>query len=477
VPTDRILFCTHHDSHAASAFFASPFEQAAILTADGVGEWTTTAIGRGRGANLELTHEIRFPHSIGLLYSAFTAFLGFEVNEGEYKVMGMAAYGTPRYVDRVWKLVRLESSGAFALDLDYFSFHYSGRRTFGDRFVDLFGPPRDPGMPFRTKRAQASAGAEPSDDESLAARNQYYADLAASIQRVTEEIVLAQARAAVGQAGCTALCIAGGVALNSVANGRILRETPVTELFVQPAAGDGGAALGAALYAYHVIFGHPRVWAMEHASWGASFGTDEARTAAAAGGLPWHEFDAEEELLDEVVERLLRGQVIGWAQGRFEFGPRALGHRSIIADPRSAAMKDLVNTRIKFREPFRPFAPSVLVERAGEFFDLAAPARCLPARFMLVVVPVRDPDRVRIPAVTHADGTARPHTVVQQTNPRYHRLIEKFGAATATPVLLNTSLNLAGEPIVNSPDEAMSALHRSGMDALVLDRILISKVA
>jgi carbamoyltransferase len=476
VPADRIVFCRHHDSHAASAFFASRFDEAAVLTVDGVGEWTTTAIGKGSGSSLRLTHDIRFPHSLGLLYSAFTAFLGFEVNEGEYKVMGMAPYGTPRYVDKVWKVVRLGRDGAFELDLDYFSFHYSATETYSRRFVDLFGPPRDPDAPFFTHRTEYPSyyEAPPSDFDAQASRNQHYADVAASIQAATEEILLAQARAAIERAGCTTLCMAGGVALNSVANGRILRETPVTDLFVQPAAGDGGAALGAALYAYHVIHGRPRVWTMTHAYWGASFGAAEARAALAEGSFASCEYD-DDVLLDRVVDLLARGKVIGWAQGRFEFGPRALGNRSILADPREQGMKDLVNTKIKFREPYRPFAPSVLVERTAEFFDLEEPARHLPARFMLLVTRVRQHRAHLLPAITHADGSARVQTVTSETNPRYHRLIKRFGEVTGVPVLLNTSFNLRGEPIVNTPAEALSTFARSGLDALVLGNMLVSK--
>jgi carbamoyltransferase len=475
VPADRIVFCRHHDSHAASAFFASPFEDAALLTVDGVGEWTTTALGTGSGTTLRLTDEIRFPHSIGLLYSAFTAFLGFEVNEGEYKVMGMAPYGTPRYIEKVWKLVRLGNDGAFTLDLDYFKFHYSATESFSSRFVDLFGEPRDADAPFFTHHTEYPSyyEAKPPDFDRQADRNQHYADIAASVQVVTEEILLAQARAAVERARSTNLCMAGGVALNSVANGRILRETPVTDLFVQPAAGDGGAALGAALYAYHVVYGRPRVWSMDHAYWGASFDAVATHAALADSGFTAQEY-ADDVLIDRVVDLLTAGSVVGWSQGRFEFGPRALGNRSILADPRSQSMKDIVNTKIKFREPYRPFAPSVLVERAPEFFALDEPARHLPARFMLLVAPVKQGE-CRIPAVTHADGSARVQTVTPESNPRYYRLIERFGQATGVPVLLNTSFNLRGEPIVNTPAEALSTFARSGLDALVLGNMLVTK--
>ena len=479
VPSDRILFCEHHHSHAASAFFASPFDDAALLTVDGVGEWSTAAMGKGSGTDLRLTNEIRFPHSVGLLYSAFTSFLGFEVNEGEYKVMGMAPYGVPRYVDKVWKLVKLAPDGSFWLDLDYFSFHYSTTRTFSRRFEALFGAPRKPGLMFFTDRTEFPSyyGEKPANYGALAEENQKYADIAASIQVVTEEILVTMAKAACERAGTTRLCMAGGVALNSVANGRILRETPVTELYIQPAAGDGGAALGAALYAYHAVLGQPRRFVMEHAYWGQTSTPDEIRVAVAASGFPSVEYADDDALIDRVVDMLTHGKVIGWSQGAFEFGPRALGNRSILADPRSQAMKDIVNTKIKFREPYRPFAPAVLIERASEFFALEGCERHMPARFMLLVSPVKEEAKARIPAVTHADGSARLQTVPRHTNPRYYRLIERFGEATGVPVLLNTSFNLRGEPIVNTPAEALSTFDRSGMDALILDRTLVSKDA
>ncbi len=475
IAADRILFVPHHLSHAASAYLCSPFDRAAILTVDGVGEWSTTAIGRGEGSACALTDDILFPHSIGLLYSAFTAFLGFQVNEGEYKVMGMAPYGTPRYVDKVWRLVRTSPDGSFELDLDYFSFHYSATRTFNDRFVALFGPPREPEKPFFTAVSGYPSyfGAVPGNLGELEAENQHYADIAASIQVVTEELVLGLARAAQRRTGATALCMAGGVALNSVANGRILRETPITDLYVQPAAGDGGAAVGAALYAATSLLGEPRRGLMEHAYWGEAHGGAAVADAVRDAGLPATGELDEDALIARVVELLAGGSVVGWAQGRFEFGPRALGNRSILADPRRAEMKDIVNTKIKFREPYRPFAPSVPVEHAARYFDLDDPARQLPARFMLLVTPVLAEARETLPAVTHVDGSARLQTVFEHTNPRYHRLLSAFGDATGVPVLLNTSFNLRGEPVVNTPAEAMSTFRRSGMDALVLDRTIV----
>ena len=477
IPADRILFAEHHQSHAASTFFCSPFDDAAILTVDGVGEWATATVGRGRGTSLTIDSEIRFPHSLGLLYSAFTAFLGFEVNEGEYKVMGMAPYGVPRHQDKVWQLIDVAPDGAFALNLDYFTFHYSPTRTYSASFEQLFGAPRKPETPFFTERSGFPSyfGERPGNYAALAAENQHYADIAASIQVVTEDILLRLARTACERAGTTRLCMAGGVALNSVANGRILRETPVTDLYVQPAAGDSGAAVGAALFVQHQILGQPRTFVMGHAYWGAASTQDDIRVTARSSGLRSVECDNEEELIDRTVDLLQSGKVIGWAQGAFEWGPRALGNRSILADPRREDMKDIVNTKIKFREPYRPFAPSVIEERAADLFDLAEPSRHYPARFMLLVVPVRDAAKAQLPAITHVDGSARLQTVVHDANPRYHRLIRTFGDATGVPVVLNTSFNLRGEPIVNTPAEAFSTFSRSGMDALVMENVIVYK--
>jgi carbamoyltransferase len=477
VPGDKILFSDHHLSHAASAFFCSPFDSAAILTVDGVGEWATATYGIGEGTDIRVTHEIRFPHSLGLLYSAFTAYLGFEVNEGEYKVMGMAPFGEPRYADDVWKLIKLEANGSFQINMDYFSFHRSAHATYNARFVDLFGPPRDPRMPFYTASSGYPSyfGPKPANADAVARQNQHYADVAASIQLVTEEVLLTMARHLHRETGLPRLCMAGGVALNSVANGRILRETPFEEIFVQPAAGDGGGAVGAALYGYHMVLGKPRQFVMRHAYWGQEHGADVVDSFLQTNGIRHTRFEDDERLMARVVDLLEAGKVIGWFQGRFEWGPRALGNRSIIADPRNPAMKDIVNTKIKFREPFRPFAPSVLVERAADLFDLPRAARHHPARYMLYVVDVKEAARDRVPAVTHVDGTARLQTVDPETAGRYHRLIATFGQSTGVPVLLNTSFNLKGEPIVNTPAEAFSTFSRSGMDALVLGQHVVEK--
>ncbi len=479
IPADRILFSEHHLSHAASTFLCSPFDEAAILTIDGVGEWATATMGRGKGTEIKLLREIRFPHSVGLLYSAFTAFLGFEVNEGEYKVMGMAPYGTPRYVDDVYKLIHLDTDGSFSLNMDYFCFHHSSTQTYNRKFTDLFGAPRDPSWHFFTESSGYPSYFEPkpSNYSELAAKNEHYADVAASIQRVTEEIVLNMVRTLHRETGLDRLCLAGGVALNSVANGRIIRETPIREVFVQPAAGDGGGALGAALYAYHCALGKPRKFLMRHAYWGQEFGQGEINDFARQCGLPYQSYPHEDELLDAVVEELRAGHVVGWFQGRFEWGPRALGSRSIIADPRRHDMKEIVNVKIKFREPFRPFAPSVLAESAERYFDLPDAPRHYPARFMLYVVDVKEGQAEVLPAITHVDGTARLQTVHKTESPLYYRMIERFGQATGVPVVLNTSFNLKGEPIVTTPANAFSTFTRSGMDALVLGNCVIRKDA
>ena len=477
LPSEKILFSEHHLSHAASSFLCSPFEEAAILTIDGVGEWTTASIGIGKGTEIRLLKEIRFPHSLGLLYSAFTAFLGFEVNEGEYKVMGMAPFGVPNYVDEVKKLIRLHDDGSFELDMDYFSFHHSSEQTYNQKFVSLFGTPRAPESHFFTHSSGYPSyfGEQPSNYESLCQENQHYADIAASIQVVIEEAVLNLARQARATTGCKNLCMAGGVALNSVANGRVLRETSIEGLYIQPAAGDAGGALGAALFGYHTVLGNPRTFLMEHAYWGEEHGPAQTEEFLKKYGIPYERCANQEELIGRCVDSLTRGKVLGWSQGRFEWGPRALGNRSIIADPRRADMKETVNVKIKFREPFRPFAPSVLAERAADFFEIGAGDGKYPSRFMLNVAKVREDKRELVPATTHVDGTGRLQTVARESNARYYSLIESFGQSTGVPVLLNTSFNLRGEPIVNTPAQAYSTFARSGIDVLVLGDYLVSK--
>lgn len=472
----KILFCEHHLSHAASAFLASPYEEAAILTIDGVGEWTTATMGYGNASweqggenEIVLTHEQRFPHSLGLLYSAFTAFLGFRVNSGEYKVMGMAPYGEPRYLEKINQVFKVYEDGSFWTDMDYFSYHYSVEHTFSRKFVDLFGEPRIPESEFFTTMTDPGV----SSDNPSVRENQYYADVAASIQRFTEETILGMANALYRTTGSKRLCMAGGVALNSKANGRILKETPFEELFIQPAAGDSGGALGAALYAYHVWLGKPRGFVQEHNFWGKEYSDLEVRTLLEKNGIQFEEMGSA-QLIDRVVDDLVEGKVVGWFQGRFEWGPRALGNRSILADPRKAEMKDIVNKKIKFREPFRPFAPVLPEHIIEDYFDFEIEGLSYPARYMQVVEPIREEKQEVIPAVNHL-GTGRLQTVRREWNPRYFDVIERFGEATGVPVLMNTSFNLRGEPIVSSPENAWNTFSNSGIDTLVLNNFLVKK--
>ncbi len=444
-----ILFGEHHLSHAASAYFPSPFDDAAIVTADGVGEWDSTTIGVGQGLDLELTHEIRFPHSLGLLYSAFTAYLGFEVNDGEYKVMGMAAYGAPKYVDRVRKLIRFADDGSFRLDMRYLGYHRS-LLAITEQFVDLFGPPRP-----------AEAGLE-----------QTYADIAASIQAVTEEAMLGVACRARELTGSRNLCMAGGVALNVLANTRVLCEAGFDNVWVQPAAGDSGGCIGAATHLYHTVLRQERRHKMETAYLGPGYASEEIQALLRELDVPFTLLP-EREIAPTVARLLAEGHVIGWFQGRMEFGPRALGARSILADPTDPAMKDKLNEKIKHREPFRPFAPSVVKEAADSFFEFGGANPQTESPFMLLVARVR-PDRQHlVPAITHVDGTARVQTVSRAQNPLYYDLIQEFGKLTGAPVLLNTSFNVRGEPIVCTPAEAFNSFSHTDMDYLVMEDALI----
>ncbi len=479
VPKDRVLFSDHHLSHAASAYLCSPFEESAIMTVDGVGEWVTATCGVGRGNQISLSQQMDFPHSIGLLYSAFTAFLGFEVNEGEYKVMGMAPYGTPRFVDQVWKTVQANHDGSFSLNMEYFCFHHSTSKTFNGRFQDLFGEPRPAKLQFFTEATGFPKyfGDPPSDYAELCKVNQYYADIAASIQQVTEDLLVNMARHLQHNTGMKNLCIAGGVGLNSVANSRMLAEAGFEQIFIQPAAGDGGGALGAALWAYNTLLGKPRSFRMEHAYWGKEYGSNEISDFLKGQNISHRVIQDDTTLFDTVVEKLIQGKVVGWYQGRFEWGPRALGNRSILADARNPHMKDIVNTKIKFREPYRPFAPSILAECAEKYFELPKAIQHYPARYMLYVVPVRKCQQAVLPAITHVDGTGRLQTVFRDENPRYYGLIERFGQATGVPVILNTSFNLKGEPMVTTPANAYSTFSKSEMDCLVLGNSLVEKPA
>jgi carbamoyltransferase len=480
IPTNKILFVEHHLSHAASSMFCSPFEDAAVLTIDGVGEWTTAAIGKGtanwngNGKNhISLDHELRFPHSLGLLYSAFTAYLGFRVNNGEYKVMGMAPYGQPNYVDEIYKVVNVDSEGGITLNMDYFSFHYSTENTFSQKFEDLFGPRRIPESEFFTETTNPKKD-HPDWNDATARLNQKYADIATSIQYVTEEIVLKMANAARQKSGSKNLVMAGGVALNSAANGRLMREGPFENVYIQPAAGDAGGAVGAALYAYHVVFGHPRKYIMEHAYLGSEYPESDMMAAIKRSGFPYERFDDDDKLLDRAVDTILDQKVISWYRGRFEWGPRALGHRSIIADPRSDEIKEIVNTKIKFREPFRPFAPVIMEEHASEYFTSPNVDKQYPPRYMLMVSPIAEDKQDKIKAVCHM-GTGRLQTVREEWNSGYYNLIKKFNEATGIPVLLNTSYNLRGEPMVTTPQHAINTFAASDIDQLVMGQFLISK--
>jgi carbamoyltransferase len=465
-----IIFPEHHESHAASAFFPSPFENAAVLTIDGVGEWTTTSVGRGEGNRVELLADLRFPHSIGLLYSAFTYYLGFRVNSGEYKVMGLAPYGEPVFRDLILsKLIDLKDDGSFRLNLCYFDF-MAGLTMTNRTFDRLFGgPPR---------KLEAEL-------------TQRHMDIARSIQAVTEEVMLRLARHTHALTGESNLCLAGGVALNCVGNGRILRDGPFEKIWIQPAAGDAGGALGAALLGWHHYHKQPRKVSGDGDTQRGSFlgPAYDAGEFLRRAAIPYEEL-VEDELMSRVAGLLEDGKVIGWFQGRMEFGPRALGNRSILGDARSPAMQETLNLKIKFRESFRPFAPSVLRERGGDCFELnqASP-------YMLLVAPVKKSLRLdtlgeagggdflarlkaprsTLPAITHVDYSARIQTVAAADNPRFHRLLSEFERITSCPVLVNTSFNVRGEPPVCTPEEAFRCFMRTEMDYLVLGNFLLTK--
>jgi len=469
----QILYAEHHESHAASAFYPSPFKEAAILTIDGVGEWATASYGLGGGSSLELLEEIHFPHSLGLLYSAFTYYTGFKVNSGEYKVMGLAPYGQPRYVDLILnELMDLKEDGSFKLNMKYFNY-LDGLTMTSEAFHELFGgPPREP----ETKLTQKEM------------------DLARSVQVVCEEVMLRLARTVHAWTGRVNLCLAGGVALNCVANGRILREGPFRKLWIQPAAGDAGGALGVALLVYHRYFGGDRRNgsdrdSMQGALLGPDFGEEEIERFLRHRQAPYRHLDRD-SLVREVSEALSNEKVVGWFQGRMEFGPRALGNRSILGDPRSPKMQALMNLKIKFREGFRPFAPSVLRERVADYFELTEESP-----YMLLVAPVKrerqipmseDAQRLwgidklnvpksDIPAVTHIDYSARIQTVSQEDNPLYYDLLRAFEALTGCGVLVNTSFNVRGEPIVCTPEDAYRCFMRTHIDFLAMGPYLLDK--
>ena len=471
----RFLFLDHHESHAASAFFPSPFERSAILTLDGVGEWSTACCGQGQGNRIQLSQELHFPHSLGLLYSAFTYFTGFKVNSGEYKLMGLAPYGRPVYRDLILEhLVDLKDDGSFRMDMRFFDY-CQGLTMTSARFEHLFGgPPRRPESPI-TEREM---------------------NLAASVQAVTEDIMLRAAHHAYRQSGSENLVLAGGVALNCVGNGRILREAPFRNLWIQPAAGDAGGALGTALFIWHQLLDQPRRPRLGDSQQGSflgpAFSDDQIEQVLRREGAVWTTCRDDDQLCEQVAELIAGGKVVGWFQGRMEFGPRALGARSILGDARSHAMQSLMNQKIKFRESFRPFAPIVLREHVHEYFDLP-PGSDSP--YMLLVAPViqsgRQPQqadagtgcglqarklpRSRIPAVTHVDYSARIQTVDSQRHPRLHHLLTHFFHMTGCPVMINTSFNVRGEPMVCTPEDAYRCFLLTEMDGLVLGRHILRK--
>ncbi len=445
--TGPVLYSEHHLSHAASAFYASGWEEAAILTVDGVGEWTSSSFGAGRGLDISLMGETRFPHSLGLLYSAFTYYLGFKVNSAEYKVMGLAPYGEPRHVGKIREMIHVAEDGSFRLDMRFFSFD-KGEQMFNARFEQHMGHPRFP-----------------LDGEGL---SDFQKDVARSLQAVVDEVMVKLATTVVKRTGLKKLCLAGGVAFNCVANGAILRNAPVDDLFIQPAAGDAGGAMGAALLAWNGLLRKPRLPRLESVYLGPEYSETEIQAVLDGYGARWRRLERE-ELLAEAVRLIAAGKVVGWFQGRLEWGPRALGHRSILGDPRHPEMRDIINRKIKMREGFRPFAPVVLEDQVGEWFDLDRPSP-----YMLLVAPVRA-GRLPLPSVTHVDGSARIQTINRGQDALYHDLVAAFGRQTGVPVLINTSMNVRGEPMVCSPEDGYRCFMRTEMDALVIGPFVLLK--
>ncbi len=443
----KIFYVQHHESHAASSFYCSGFEDATTVTVDGVGEWATTTIGYGKGKKLDLKKEIHFPHSLGLLYSAITYYIGFKVNSAEYKVMGLAPYGEPKYVDQFRELITIKDDGSFNLNMKYFTYEHGLKMT-GKKIETLFGQP--------TRKPESDL-------------TQFHKDIAASVQKITEEAMLKICKHAKEICPSDNLCLAGGVALNCVANGEILRSGLFKDIFIQPAAGDAGGALGVALSIWHKKFDGQRSPRINDVFWGTEYSDDAIRSLLDAEGLPYESLD-ESTLIDRVSSLLEGENVIGWFQDRMEFGPRALGNRSIIADARNKANWKKVNLKIKFREDFRPFAPTVLEENTSEYFALDCESP-----YMLLVADVHPEKREVIPAVTHVDGSARIQTINEAQNPKYYNLIKAFREKTGCAVIINTSFNVRGEPIVESPEDALNCFLNTHMDYLVMGNILIEK--
>ena len=442
-----VCFSEHHMSHAASAFYASGWDEAAILTVDGVGEWATATWGVGKDKNIDIQHEIHFPHSVGLLYSAFTYYLGFKVNSAEYKVMGLAPYGEPKYVDRIKQLITIKDDGTFRLNMKHFSFDY-GLRMYKPSFEKVMGAP--------TRKME---------DPNL---EQFHKDVARSLQEVVNEIMVKLATNIVQTTGQDKLCLAGGVALNCVANGHILRDSPVKEIFIQPAAGDNGGAMGAALWLWHQVLKKKRSWKLTNPYLGPGYTIQEMQRTLDTYGAVYHRLE-NDALLEKTAELIDQSQVVGWHQGRMEWGPRALGHRSILGDARNPKMREIINAKIKMREGFRPFAPSVLEEDSKQYFHLDCPSP-----YMLLVAPVRE-DIDALPAITHVDGSARVQTVREEQDPLYYGLIKKKKKNTGCSVVINTSMNVRGEPIVNTPEDTYRCFMRTHMDALVLGPFILYK--
>ena len=456
VHPDKILWCEHHLSHAASVFYGTELDEAAILTVDGVGEWATTGLWKGDSNGIQPILEVNFPNSIGLVYSAFTAFLGFRVNNGEYKVMGMAAYGEPIYEDQVRKVIWPEEDGSFSIDTKYLSYHYSATDSYTKAFEDLFGMPRFPGSVFDPSTAEGKR----------------FADIAASIQKVTEDCLVGLANRLHRETGLDHLCMAGGVALNSVANTAVLARTPFKTLSVHPAAGDAGGSVGAALWVWNEVLKQPRNQPVTTPGLGQSWSHEQI--AEILVDLKIAHTDLGDDVYEAAATDIAEGKVIGWLQGGFEWGPRALGHRSILANPRDPDMQDRVNEKVKFRERFRPFAPSVKAGSEQRYFEIPDGSEH-PIRWMLMVVPVKEDQRSAMPAITHIDGTARIHVVEEKANPKYHKLLDKLEEKTGHPIVLNTSFNLKGEPIVSSPISALATFMRCGLDVLYMDSFRIDK--